>query len=231
MSGESSYASDDELRRLGAAEGGAAEGGGAALAAGRAVWDARFGAAGDLGRTLAGTHAAAALAGVGACRTLFVHAGLAPAFLPPPPGGDAGAQPAAGEAAVSQLNARLSAALSAAHGPALPARDARLFGEAGPFWLRAFALGGEAAACADVARTLRAAGATRMLVGHTVQQRGARTRCGGALVLLDTGISSAYYGQPGAWECRADEGAAALELAGRRPLATPPGAAVVAAAQ
>jgi hypothetical protein len=61
-----------------------------------------------------------------------------------------------------------------------------------------------------------------MVVGHTVQPNGARTRCDGALVLLDTGMSVAYYDRAGAWECREEEGAAALEPAGRRQLPTPP---------
>jgi hypothetical protein len=218
MSGEHSYASDVELRALGEAAG-AAPGSAAARAAGAAAWDTRFGAGGDLGSRLAGTHVAAALAGEGACRTLFVHAGLAPAFATAPDGDD-GASP--GERIVRALNARLAKALSAAHGPRLPDADARLFGERGPFWLRSLALGPEAAACADVAATLAAVGSKRMVVGHTVQPNGARTRCGGALVLLDTGMSVAYYDRAGAWECREEEGAAALEPAGRRQLPTPP---------
>jgi hypothetical protein len=232
MSGEHSYASEVELRRLGeaaAADGDTRRGRAGAAAAGAAAWDDRFSAAGDLGARLAATHAAAALAGAGACRTLFVHAGLAPGFVADAVAAaaaagddaDAAARDTRGEAAIAALNARLAKALAAAHGPGLERADAPLFGAGGPFWLRALALGGERAACADVARTLKALGARRMVVGHTVQPGGARTRCGGALVLLDTGISGAYYDRPGAWECDAGT-AAALETAGRRPLDTPP---------
>ena len=208
LSGNSEYASSAELRRMGAAAPGGSRSPAAALAAGRLAWNALFGAAGELGKGLAATHEAAAVVGEGACRTLFVHAGLSPAFTQQRPVAEA-------------LTARLRTALARAHGPRLEASDGPLFGASGPFWLRKYALGGEAAACADVAKVLRAADAKRMVVGHTVQPQGARTRCGGALVLLDTGISRAYYGHPAAWECREDDGAAALEQAGRRPLQTP----------
>ena len=208
MSGENEYASAVELRRLGQAQPGGPRSAAAALSAGRRAWDALFSATGELGRVLAATHEAAAVVGEGACRTLFVHAGLSPAFAQQTP-------------VAAALTARLRAALAKAHGPRLAASDGPFFGASGPFWLRKLALGSEAAACADVAKVLRVADATRMVVGHTVQPRGARTRCGGALVLLDTGISRAYDGHPAAWECREDEGAAALEEAGRRPLQTP----------
>ena len=208
MSGENEYASQAELRRLGHAQPGGPRSAAATLSAGRRAWDALFSATGELGRVLAATHEAAAVVGEGACRTLFVHAGLSPAFAQQMP-------------VAAALTARLRAALAKAHGPRLAASDGPFFGASGPFWLRKLALGSEAAACADVAKVLRAADATRMVVGHTVQPRGARTRCGGALVLLDTGISRAYDGHPAAWECREDEGAAALEEAGRRPLQTP----------
>ena len=157
---------------------------------------------------LATTHEAAAVVGEGACRTLFVHAGLSPAF-------------AQGAPVAEALTRRLRAALARAHGPRLEASDGPLFGASGPFWLRKLALGAEKAACDDVTRVLRVAEARRMVVGHTVQPQGARTRCGGALVLLDSGISRAYYGHPAAWECREAEGAAVLEDSGRRPLPTP----------
>ena len=208
MSAENEYASETELRRLGQAQPGGPRAPAAALSAGRRAWDALFSANGELGRELAATHEAAAVVGEGACRTLFVHAGLSPAFAQKTPVADA-------------LTVRLRAALAKAHGPRLAAADEHFFGASGPFWLRRLALGSEAAACADVAKVLRAVDATRIVVGHTVQPQGARTRCGGALVLLDSGISRAYYGHPAAWECREDEGAAALEEGGRRPLQTP----------
>ena len=208
MSGQNEYVSEAELRRLGQGQPGGLRSAAAALSAGRRAWDALFSATGDLGRVLAATHEAAAVVGEGACRTLFVHAGLSPAFAKQSPVAPA-------------LTARLRAALAKAHGPRLAASDGPFFGAAGPFWLRKLALGSEAAACADVAKVLRAADATRMVVGHTVQPQGARTRCGGALVLLDSGVSRAYYGSPAAWECREVGGAAALEEAGRRPLQTP----------
>lgn len=199
VSGTSDYASAEELERLG----------------GRDVWNSRFSLSGDLGRVLAETHVAAAVVGEGPCRTLFVHAGLGQRFL----GGHTG------DAAVEQLNARLRRALEkSAQGGALnPGADAQLFGEKGPFWLRYFALGPAHAACAEVENVLTAVNATRMVVGHTVQPGGPRSRCDGALVLLDAGISSAYYGRGVAWMC-GEEGAAVVEETGTRGLPVPRGA-------
>ena len=67
-------------------------------------------------------------------------------------------------------------------------------------WSRYFALQPEAAACPVLNKSLTALGAERMVVGHTIQapDTGApgigrmRQRCGGRLVLSDTGSSRAY---------------------------------------
>jgi len=205
LGGENAFAGEEELQALG--NGSAADG--------RRVWDALFDArGGELGVRVASGHAAAALLGEGGCRTLFVHAGLSLAFLRRL-GGE-------GEGGVAErLNSRLTAAASAAAaGTAWPDADPGLFADGGPFWYRGYALGSENAACRELAAVLQEANASRMLVGHTVQARGARARCGGALVLLDAGVSEAYYGRPTAWEC-ADGRAAVVEAGGRRLLPTP----------
>lgn len=44
-------------------------------------------------------------------------------------------------------------------------------------------------------------GANRMVIGHTVQEGGMATRCGGGLHLIDVGISSRYVGRGAAWSC------------------------------
>ena len=69
-----------------------------------------------------------------------------------------------------------------------------LFGEDGPMWYRGYLLKDEEAACEEVKRALSLLQARRMVMGHTTQRDGKiRTRCGGAIVGIDTGIS-AYAG-------------------------------------
>ncbi len=56
--------------------------------------------------------------------------------------------------------------------------------------------------CDEVAEVLQLAGARHMVVGHNVQPGGvARSTCGGALHLMDSGISRAYGGNAAAWRC------------------------------
>lgn len=69
-----------------------------------------------------------------------------------------------------------------------------LFGSGGPMWYRGYLLDDEEAACSEVKRALAQLRARRMVMGHTTQKDGKiRTRCGGAIVGIDTGIS-AYAG-------------------------------------
>jgi hypothetical protein len=63
----------------------------------------------------------------------------------------------------------------------------------GPVWWRGLAEGDEAEACALLDESLSHIKAARMVVGHTIQERGRmRLRCGGRLVLSDVGMSRAY---------------------------------------
>jgi len=203
MSGVNNYASATELRAIG----------GGSVVRGHSAWNEAFDpATGELGRVIADTHEVAIIAGDGACRTLFVHAGILPSFLD-----------GRGNATVAHLTQRFRDAVSRA-GAAFPTADKALFGSRGPHWCRNLALGAEREACNDVATVLSAVNATRMVIGHTVQVGGASTRCGGALVLLDAGISSAYYGQATAFQCSDAHGAAIQELGGSRQLPTPPAA-------
>lgn len=190
LSGVADYVASSELRRVG----------------GRRGWAALFGPAGKLGRSIQAHHEAAVVAGEGRCRTLFVHAGLPASLIPPGGSGSA----------VSLANARLATALAEHHGPNLEASDPGLFGANGPFWTRVPSTGSTRAACAHVDAALSATGAARMVVGHTVQEKGARTRCGGRLVLLDTGAS--YYDRPTAWGCSEESGAAVVTRAGTRAM-------------
>ncbi len=69
-----------------------------------------------------------------------------------------------------------------------------LFGSDGPMWYRGYLLSDEETACAEVKQALAKLEARRMVMGHTTQKDGKiRTRCDGAIVAIDTGIS-AYAG-------------------------------------
>jgi hypothetical protein len=65
----------------------------------------------------------------------------------------------------------------------------------GPVWSRHFSADPNEADCALVGRALRMIGATRMVVGHTVQEGGPRPQCGGLVWCIDVGLS-AHYGGP-----------------------------------
>jgi hypothetical protein len=60
-----------------------------------------------------------------------------------------------------------------------------------PVWTRAF--GGEVD-CGLVEQALAAVGASRMVVGHTVQQAGISSACSGRLWRIDVGLARAYGG-------------------------------------
>jgi len=84
---------------------------------------------------------------------------------------------------------------------ALRGGDAAVIGNAGPLWYRGFVQDPEPAACALLAESLDKLGAKRMVVGHTTRRNGKiESRCGGALQVIDTGISDHYGGNLAAWE-------------------------------
>lgn len=65
-----------------------------------------------------------------------------------------------------------------------------LFGGDGPMWYRGYLLNDETKACAEAAKTLAKLDVDRMVVGHTTQTDGKiRSRCGGSILGIDTGIS------------------------------------------
>jgi hypothetical protein len=67
--------------------------------------------------------------------------------------------------------------------------------EDGPVWTRAYSAEDGAPACDELSATLAALGASRMVVGHTVQRGGANSACGGAVWRIDVGLSR-YFGGP-----------------------------------
>lgn len=65
-----------------------------------------------------------------------------------------------------------------------------LFGGDGPMWYRGYLLNSETEACAEATTVLSKLGVERMVVGHTTQRDGRiRSRCGGTILGIDTGIS------------------------------------------
>jgi hypothetical protein len=80
-------------------------------------------------------------------------------------------------------------------------------GTRAPIWIRDY---GEptpdSAACASLAAALSMLDASRMVIGHTVQEKGISAACDGKVWRIDVGLS-AYYG---------DRAAQVLEISGER---------------
>ncbi|GAA6003797.1 hypothetical protein JCM10207_003605 [Rhodosporidiobolus poonsookiae] len=73
--------------------------------------------------------------------------------------------------------------------------EQRLFwSEDGPMWSRIWAIDDEDEICERVESVTRSLRVRRLVMGHTPQFKGIMTRCGGKIVLIDTGISRAYGG-------------------------------------
>ena len=218
LAGDTRYVAREELDELGArggsraeaqraleqrlaapdGEGQRASGG---VRAGKQAWSDAWAPGGEY-FALATQRPVAVIRGEGACRTLFVHAGVLPAHVQ-----------RYGELAA--LNEAMGAAVARAR--SRQARQSELLGNEGPVWTRVYAEEEERVACAALEEVLRATGAARMVVGHTVQRPVARARCGGRLVLLDTGASAIYRGHPSAFRCdQGEEGGAWLLREGHK---------------
>lgn len=135
-----------------------------------------FAETGALGKYLRGLGIVAVVDG-----TVFVHGGVTPQYA------------ALGEAG---LNGLVPAVLSGSAPP-----DA--LGDDSPIWFRGYLQSDDPAVCAELSKALRALKARRMVVGHTTQRSGeVASRCGGALLGIDTGISSHYGGHLAAVELK-----------------------------
>jgi len=78
--------------------------------------------------------------------------------------------------------------------------------DTGPLWFRDYLLADEVIACEMLAEALDTLGARRMIVGHTTQRSGRiGVRCGGAILGIDTGISTHYGDHHAAVELRAGD--------------------------
>jgi hypothetical protein len=91
--------------------------------------------------------------------------------------------------------------------PAYTAQD-------GPMWTRALGMEGGGIDCAQVKAALAALGVKRMVVGHTVQQRGINGACDDTLWRIDVGLGKLYGGPIEVLELAPD--AAPKILRGRR---------------
>jgi hypothetical protein len=67
--------------------------------------------------------------------------------------------------------------------------------EQGPLWTRRYSDDKSGLDCPGLAEALRALGAKRMVVGHTVHEEGISSACDGRVWRIDTGLS-AFYGGP-----------------------------------
>ena len=117
--------------------------------------------------------------------TVFVHGGVLPKY--------------AGK--VEALNA--SGRKWLAEGGAPPAD---LLAPDGLVWARDYSVPTPSAqACADLDTALKTLGASRMVVGHTVQARGITSACDDKVWRIDVGMAKHYGGAPAALEIRGAE--------------------------
>ncbi|KAI0367776.1 Metallo-dependent phosphatase [Pilatotrama ljubarskyi] len=72
--------------------------------------------------------------------------------------------------------------------------EQRLYSSDGPLWYRGWALEPEEKVCKEVDDVLRRTGTRRMVMGHTPDFQKIVSRCGGKIIIIDTGISHAYGG-------------------------------------
>ncbi|KIM33622.1 hypothetical protein M408DRAFT_37492, partial [Serendipita vermifera MAFF 305830] len=127
----------------------------------------------------------------------FVHGGLAPNFpyLTPYPSNINGI----GKSLLYKLQHRPQPPPSPPNPyPGLPASataaEQYLYAGDGPLWYRGWAMDDEAVACEKVDEVLEKTGTRRLIMGHTPTFTNIVSRCGGKVIIIDTGISHAYGG-------------------------------------
>lgn len=76
-----------------------------------------------------------------------------------------------------------------------PEDERDLYSATGPLWYRGYALDSESSGiCDQASEVLQSVGSVRMIMGHTPQFKGILPRCRSKVIVIDTGISSAYGG-------------------------------------
>jgi hypothetical protein len=81
----------------------------------------------------------------------------------------------------------------------------RILKEDSPQWSRLYSDEPDSTACATLARTLELLGAKRMIVGHTVQESGISSYCGGRVWCIDVGLAAHYGGELQVLEIHGDD--------------------------
>jgi hypothetical protein len=107
--------------------------------------------------------------------TVFLHGGLSPFYA---------------KKTLPVLNDAIRRELSLGSPPA----DGTLMASDGPLWSRDLALKKEQAEPPELKEILDAVGASRVVVGHTVQKDGIQMRCEGKIIMIDVGMSRTYVG-------------------------------------
>lgn len=107
--------------------------------------------------------------------TVFVHAGLSPAYAKLP---------------ISEINDRVRSELE----DFSKLRGGIVLDQGGPLWYRELAEGAEAAIGPEVDATLHILNAGRIAIGHTPTDGAILPRLGGRIILTDVGLSRAYTG-------------------------------------
>lgn len=72
----------------------------------------------------------------------------------------------------------------------------------GPMWYRGYATLPEDQACVEASKAMKVLEADFLVMGHTPSFEHAIVRCGGHVILIDTGLSTAYGGRPVVLEMR-----------------------------
>ena len=107
---------------------------------------------------------------------LFVHGGLRAAYA---------------DMSLEEINATIRDELTEGTSGGI------LTDSSGPLWDRFLSLADEEEVAEELQAVLKAYGASRMVVGHTVWPEGIATRAGGRLIRIDVGMSQ-HYGGPAA---------------------------------
>ena len=77
-------------------------------------------------------------------------------------------------------------------------------GDRSPVWNRVYSRQPDAAACDTLEQVLGSLGVERMVVGHSVQETGITSYCGGRVWCIDVGLAAHYGGRPEVLEIQGD---------------------------
>ena len=106
---------------------------------------------------------------------LFVHGGLAPSYA---------------DKSLEKINQAIRKELTESN----KAGDSVAGDPSGPLWYRGLAVDGESVVEQELNSVLKAYGASRIVVGHTVSKNQIKVRAGGRLIMIDVGMSRFYGG-------------------------------------